>query len=629
MTTPNEYAFMRRLGRSIESGAARTIVVCGDVQDLFRIESDGCAYVPLVDFLTKRCNVGEYIPVAYELNRPIRFVRPEDHARFRDAWVKFQSEPATVLAEIEQKVDRFINRQRVGGLTDIGAQFDRSLEEAAGNPTLAFQLLRWMCECSRARGMDGQRYLARVEGDYGKPWPNAQLTIIIDGAHLLIPEGQTATLSEGNLRRVAICREWFSDLGFLEGGDTVILITESRCLLNAQVSQMPQLAEVTVPSPDEAERLRFIRWFEDQRTAAGKPVPKYWTTAEELAKFTAALSIHALRQLLVDAAYYGRTLTMNDVSAQVEAFIVAQLGEDTVEFKRPEHTFADVIGARAAKAFIEQEVLRGLRLTTKDALASIIVCGPIGAGKTYLWEAVAAMLGIPVLVLKNLRSKWFGETDVKFERLRGVLEALSKVLIYVNEADTAFGGVGGDVHETERRLTGKLQAMMADAKLRGRVHWLLDTARAHQLSADIRRPGRGGDLIFPVFDPEGEDRADVIRWTVASVIEGGAPDTATFEAVDAATKGYSMGAFSSLRAELRRKAEGRMLTAAEVLAVVRDVIPPDIGLERRYQMLQAMLNCTRKSLLPEQFRKLEGEAWEKQRREWQIEVAMLEAQGIH
>ena len=90
-----------------------------------------------------------------------------------------------------------------------------------------------------------------------------------------------------------------------------------------------------------------------------------------------------------------------------------------------------------------------------------------------------------------------------FERLRRVLEALEKVVIFVDEADTQFGGVGAETHSTERRLTGKIQAMMSDPRLRGRVIWLLMTARIHLLSPDIRRPGRVGDLIIPVLDPEG------------------------------------------------------------------------------------------------------------------------------
>ena len=39
------------------------------------------------------------------------------------------------------------------------------------------------------------------------------------------------------------------------------------------------------------------------------------------------------------------------------------------------------------------------------------------AVKTFVFEAVASELDLPVLVLKNIRSQWFGQTDVIFERV--------------------------------------------------------------------------------------------------------------------------------------------------------------------------------------------------------------------
>ena len=42
--------------------------------------------------------------------------------------------------------------------------------------------------------------------------------------------------------------------------------------------------------------------------------------------------------------------------------------------------------------------------------------------------------------------------------------------------------------------------MENETGLRGRVLWLLMTARIHLLSPDIRRPGRVGDLIIPILD---------------------------------------------------------------------------------------------------------------------------------
>jgi SpoVK/Ycf46/Vps4 family AAA+-type ATPase len=222
-----------------------------------------------------------------------------------------------------------------------------------------------------------------------------------------------------------------------------------------------------------------------------------------------------------------------------------------------------------------------------------------------------------VLVLKSIRSQWFGQTDVIFERLRRLLLALDKVVIFVDEADTQFGGVGAEAHPTERRLTGKIQAMMSDSQLRGRVVWLLMTARIQLLSPDIRRPGRVGDLIIPVLDPAGDDRSEFVRWVLAA--SGVPSDESAVGQLDELTAGYSAAAFASLRSQLKAT---QPESIERVVEIVRDQIPPDIAAARRYQSLQAMINCTRRSLLPD------PDVGEEDRENWQQEIRQLELLGI-
>lgn len=621
-----EHPFLVELSRAIESGSSRTIVLTGNVQDLAHLKGDnGGTYVPLVDLLSGRLNVTQFVPVTYELNGPVKFLNAEDQRRFVDAWVRFQTGKTTAEEAGEAKIARFMDTRAKVAQETVADAFAGQLEEAAGKPAYALELLRAMCACSRAMAGGKPIFVDKA----GAP---LHLIVIVEGADLLIPEGQASSLSDSHLQRIAICRDWFSDLGFLEGGDTVILISESRSLLNERVAKLPQLGEVEIPFPDDAERLRFIRWFVDRQVAGLKPT--FWSTDEgcvsndeELAAFTAGLTIHALRQLLIgashDAAAGRGPLKFRAVTKQVERFIQAQLGGDeVVEFLRPEHKIADLIGFEELKQFIIEEIIPGLRLMTKDAISSIIVCGPNRSGKTYTFEGVGGELGIPILVLKNLRSQWFGQTDVIFGRLKRVLEVLRKVLIYVNEADTQFGSISGDAHETEKRLTGRLQAMMSDTKLKGRVHWILDTARPHLLSVDIRQAGRGGDVIVAVFDPEGEQRKVFIRWALEHVLD--APlDEATMARVDAATQEYSVGAFTTLRSKLKRKATGTggKLTVDAVLAIVEDTLLPDVALERLYQTIQGALNCTSKRLLAPSYRNVPREVLYKK-------VVDLEAAGI-
>ncbi|MDO8424970.1 MAG: ATP-binding protein [bacterium] len=604
MSATTEYGFMQALGRAVKAGTSRVIALTGNVSDLFALPREGEVPldVPLLDYLAKRFDVGTWVPVVYSLNDAIRFVQKDDQQRFTEAWVRFQTGRTTNELAIQRFLRAHAESEDAADLVATAEEFTKALEEAKGNATLALELLRWMCVASRAT-VGGTRIFS------------GNLVIIIEDADLLTPAADPAHLSEGNLRRIAICRDWFGDLGFMEGPDTVILLTESRSALNERIAKLPQLLDIAIPAPSAVERQAYI-----ERFIAARPV-QLWENVPALAHATAGLTIHALRQLLVDAAYDNAMLTLQLVTRQVERFIIGQLGEGTVEFSRPEHTLADLVGNQALIAFIQEKLVPRLRRTDRYALPGAAIPGSIGAGKTYIFEAVAGEIGCPVLLLKNLRSKWYGGTDIIFERLRRVVEALAKVVVFVDEADTQFGGVGADTHETERRLTGKLQAMMSDTKLRGKVHWMLMTARIHLLSADIRRPGRVGNLIIPVFDPAGDDFEAFLRWAISIACTPEQLSSATREKLRAAVSGYSAAAFAALREELAAVAHGGTLSAEQILAIVSDIVPANIGSERRYQELHAVLNCTRKSLWP---------AWytDANREECLHELRMLEASGI-
>jgi hypothetical protein len=117
----------------------------------------------------------------------------------------------------------------------------------------------------------------------------------------------------------------------------------------------------------------------------------------------------------------------SDVIAMVQQYIQGQWGEDVVEFKKPSHRLAQVVGFSQLKTFLAEKMIPRFKMKGDAALPGAAVAGPIGGGKTFIFEALAAELDLPVLVLKSIRSQWFGQTDVIFERLRRVLESLEKV----------------------------------------------------------------------------------------------------------------------------------------------------------------------------------------------------------
>ena len=605
-TSINE--FLRKAGRILNAGQSRALILTGNIHDVFhnnKGKSD--EYCSLVEYLTASWNLPNLILVVYELNGPIRFIRDKDSEKVRKAWIEWR----LGMSADQLSINRMMDTDKVEAQVDeVTSMYDDSFQKAVSNPTLALELMRQMCLCSRTKAGNSQ-YLKE------------NLLIVVEGADMLLPDAPITSLNDMDRQRVSICHDWFSDLGFVNGDDSVVMIAESRSQLNQRIARLPQLIDVEVPSPDFDTRKHFISWF-SRNDSKGRKI-QLWGTQTELAELTAGLSIHALMQLLKGVRHGRAKLSQDEVVDKVEEFIKSQLGEEVVEFKKPGHSLKDVIGFKRLKTFLDKEVIPRFGMDSGEALPGAAIGGPIGAGKTFIFEAVASELDMVVLVIKNLRSKYYGETDVIFERLRRVLMALSRVLIFIDEADTQLGGVGADSHATERRLTGKIQSMMSDPLLRGKVIWLLVAARIHLLSPDIRRPGRVGDLIIPVLDPEGKDREAFLDWVASPVVSGKltGEDRERFATV---TEGWSAAGFAALRSELKAKAKlfgtkGK-LTMDEVIAVIDDLLPPAIGETRRYQTLQALVNCTRRSLMPN------PKVTDEERAGWAAEIRQLEAKGI-
>lgn len=555
--------WLNKLKKIISSGQSRAIFLTGNIHDMFY---DGKDCLPLIQYLQ---NV----------------LRAEKNDQQRSL--------THVISQLNHEVE--MPGDAIADLSPIWAAMhakednksleDRLAETKEASGVYQFEFLRQLSECARNRKS------------------KHNLLMVVEGADILLPESEISRLNMVDRKRIAVVHDWLCEPTFTHGHDTAIFLAESASQVNSRISKLPQVVTVEIPLPGRDDRQVYIDWYKREKGCA---VP------DDLVDQTSGLSLHAVRQLLCSG-----DLSPQNISAKVEEYMVGQLGEGVVEFKRPAHLISDCMGNTQIKRFFQSDLLPGIRAADDTAMAGCVVCGPIGAGKTYLCEAVAGELGIPVITLKNIRSKWFGETDQIFERLRRLLESFHKIVVFVDEADTQFGDVQSD-HDTERRLTGKIQAMMSDPQLVGKVFWFLMTARIHRLSADIRRPGRM-DLIIPILDPEGADKTEFIRWAFSGINDL----EQNITKIHGMVNGYSAADYKLLKSQIKRK---QCTTADESIKVMLDILSPDIRDVRVYQTMQAKLNTTRASLLYNF--DVDSHRIEEDRNAWQREIKRLEEKGI-
>ena len=344
---PTEHqSFLKHAGRILNAGQARTLLLTGNVYDLFRDESSRQPkYVPLLEFLSGQWALDEYILLTYELNGAIRFVRESDADKVKDAWLRWKVGMDANEIDIQRMVDPEQLDRRIEKAQVV---YDESLRKTLNNPSLALEFLRQACVAART-DIKGERNLKK------------KLLVLVESADLIVPEMEISRLSDAERQRISICHDWFSDPGFLNADDSVVLIAESASLLHHRISRLPQMLNVEAPSPIARERAEFIRWFKSN-TSARQQID-HFGTEEELAELTAGLSMHALMQLLKGVRHERRRLEVDEVVAKVEEFIQSQLGAETVEFKKPSHSLDDVVGFSRLKRFLHEELIPRFQMT--------------------------------------------------------------------------------------------------------------------------------------------------------------------------------------------------------------------------------------------------------------------------
>jgi SpoVK/Ycf46/Vps4 family AAA+-type ATPase len=142
-----------------------------------------------------------------------------------------------------------------------------------------------------------------------------------------------------------------------------------------------------------------------------------------------------------------------------------------------------------------------------------LLCGPVGTGKTYLVECLAGEAGVPVVKMKNFRDRWVGSTEGNLEKIFGLLHALGRCVVFIDEADQALGS--RDAGSGDSGVSGRVYSMMAkemsNTANRGRILWILASSRPDLIEVDLKRPGRV-DVKIPLFPAhEGEESYRLIR----------------------------------------------------------------------------------------------------------------------
>ena len=425
--------------------------------------------------------------------------------------------------------------------------------------------------------------------------PNKRLScaILIDHAGFVAPAGDRVGLVEQT--NLVTLLNWASSPYVKRLNMAFVLIEPRLSSVSERIAGSPHVAALEVPLPDEDQRLAFLTWAAKGRDAAS--FSDYGLA--ELAKLTAGISLTDLEVLIRSAIEGGRRLDPKYFK-DLKKRLIERQAQGMLEFVEPKWGIDTVVGHDGAK----KRLLDDAELLKRGALETVpmgyLFCGPVGTGKSFLATCVAGSIGIPAVVLKNFRSKYVGETEGNLERVLGVLRSMGPVVVIIDEADAMLGdressgdsGVSG-------RVFGMIASQMGDTMYRGKIVWMLLTARPDQLPIDLKRQGRA-EVHIPLFYPT--DDHEVRQMFVVLARKAGTTLAETDLPAEIPHKGNLSGAdiegIVGRAYRISLLAGAKTITKESVASALAGFMPSTQTLEREAQELAAIIECTDLDFLP-------------------------------
>ena len=140
----------------------------------------------------------------------------------------------------------------------------------------------------------------------------------------------------------------------------------------------------------------------------------------------------------------------------------------------------------------------------------VFIVGMPGCGKSLCAKATATIFDAPLIKLDmgSMMGKYQGESEENLRRAIRIAEAAAPCVLWIDEIEKAFSGVGGKEDSTITRMFGHFLTWMQDKQ--SSVYVVATANNASNLPPELKRKGRF-DEIFCVNLPDEKEREQIFK----------------------------------------------------------------------------------------------------------------------
>lgn len=266
-----------------------------------------------------------------------------------------------------------------------------------------------------------------------------------------------------------------------------------------------------IPLPTASEILGIINEF-----VSNMDIVVEQEVIDDIALSFKGLNEFQIKQILNLAYQDGGCIDKDDkllILKEKEQFIKKSGMLEIVNFSE---TIDDIGGLENLKDWLSRKakVFANLDKAIKfgvDVPKGIMIIGMPGCGKSLTAKATASLFEIPLVRLDvgRLLGKYVGESEENMRKALKLSEAISPCVLWIDEIEKAFAGVGedGGGNDVTTRLFGQFLTWMQEKE---NTVFIVATANdISKMPPEFLRKGRFDELFF-VDLPNGEERRKIL-----------------------------------------------------------------------------------------------------------------------
>jgi hypothetical protein len=351
-------------------------------------------------------------------------------------------------------------------------------------------------------------------------------------------------------------------------------------LTGASLDLPPDVEAVAVPFelrlPSLAEYREVIQsMIQSLAVRGGAPVDTN-VDLVELSRALSGMTLNQARQAIAYTALSDGKLTPHDIDAVVALKAKTIKEGGLLEFFPAEDNQHELGGFSRLKAWLESarqgfsEQAKSLNL---DPPKGILIVGVQGCGKSLAAKVIARQWRLPLLKLDagRLYDSLVGQSEKNFRRAAAMAEAMSPVVLWIDEIEKGFAPTRGDADAgLSQRIFGAFLTWLQD---KDPGVFVVATANdISRLPPELVRKGRFDEIFFVDLPTESE-RAEI--WRIHLRIRRQNPDSFDIPALVAATEGFSGAEIEQavIAALYNCLQANHPLDTNELLASVKNTVP--------------------------------------------------------